>query len=96
MLENEENTAKCIFNLKLNNDGLGVQSVAKTSDSAMIGSWTCFVDDVFNQLYEIINVNGSEEDVRALKVNILQNISIIQDIKYTANNLKNYLYVENE
>ena len=95
-MENEENTAKCIFNLKLNNGGLGVQSVAEISDSALIGSWTCFVDDVFNQLCEIMNINGSEEDIRVLKLNILQNISIIQDIKYTANNLKKYLYAENE
>ena len=43
-----------------------------------------------------MNVNESVADDRILKLGILQNISIIQDIKYTAGNLKNYLYVDNE
>ena len=66
------------------------------SDSALFGSWTCFVDNVFNQLYKIMYVNESDVDDRVLKLRILQNILIIQDIKYTAGNLKNYLHVENE
>ena len=70
MSENEENIAKCIFNLKLNNGGSGVQSVVEISDSALIGSWTCFVDDVFNQLYESMNVNESDEDDQVLKLGI--------------------------
>ena len=94
--EYEENIAKCIFNLKLNNGGLGVQSVVEIADSALVGSWTCFVDDVFKQLYKIMNVNESNEDERDLKLSVLQNISIIQDIKTTADELKNYLYVDNE
>ena len=96
LLEYEENIAKCIFNLKLNNGGLGVQSVVEISDSALVGSWTCFVDDVFNQLYKVMNVNESDEEDRILKLGILQNISIIQNIKIAAGNLKNYLYVDNE
>ena len=92
----EENIAKCIFNLKLNNGGLGVQSVVEIADSALVGSWTCFVDDVFKQLYKIMNVNESNEGERDLKLSVLQNISIIQDIKTTAGELKNYLYVDNE
>ena len=43
-----------------------------------------------------MNVNELVEDDRILKLGILQNISIIQDIKTTAGNLKNYLYVDNE
>ena len=77
MSEYEENIAKCIFNLKLNNGGLGVQSVVEIADSALVGSWTCFVDDVFKQLYKIVNVNESDDDDRNIKLGILQNLSLI-------------------
>ena len=51
--ENEEFISKDIFNLRLCNGGLGVQSTLEVVDSAFIGSWTSVVDEVFNQLYNI-------------------------------------------
>ena len=96
MSENIEDTAECIFNLRLNNGWLGVQSVVEISDSALIGSRTRFVDYVFNQLYKVMNVENKNEKDGVLKLSVLPNISIIKDIKSTANEIKNYLRGENE
>ena len=91
----EESISKEIFNLKLSNGGLGVQSTLEVVDSAFIGTWTSVVDEVFPQLFNIAMAVTDGEDSRTFVLSLLQNLNMIQNIKNSAIELKNYLCIDN-
>ena len=91
----EESISKDIFNLKLSNGGLGVQSTLEVVDSAFIGTWTSVVDEVFPQLFNIAMAVTDGEDSSTFVMSLLQNLNMIQNIKISAIELKNYLCVDN-
>ena len=80
----EEAISKDIFNLKLSNGGLGVQSTLEVVDSAFIGTWTSVVDEVFPQLFNIAMAVTDGEDSRTFVLSLLQNLNMIQNIKNSA------------
>ena len=91
----EESISKDIFNLKLSNGGLGVQSTLEVVDSAFIGTWTSVVDEVFPQLFNIAMAVTDGEDSHTFVLSLLQNLNMIQNIKNSAIELKNYLCIDN-
>ena len=89
--------SKDIFNLRLCNGGLGVQSTLEVVDSAFIGSWTSVADEVFNQLYKIVMTNtDGDGDSHVMTMGLLQNLNMIQNVKNSAVELKNYICVDNK
>ena len=95
--KDEEFISKDIFNLRLCNGGLGVQSTLEVVDSAFIGSWTSVADEVFNQLYKIVMANtDGDGDSHAMTMGLLQNLNMILNVKNSAVELKNYICVDNK